>query len=126
MSKMKKLINEKKVTFVYACDKPSLGHNTPTPESVVVTIAYSKVDGTFGFAVKLPGDQPIPRIGKAIALRNMSGFNYIPTEHIGESTILFDFFKVKSGSKKSFTPEVRDRIKYIFGDNKVGMLTEAE
>jgi len=124
MSKMKKLIEAKEVEFIQACDKPKAKTNAPTPESVVVTVAYSRVDGTYGIAVKLPGDQPVPKVGKAIALRNMTTTNFTNPNAVDNSDLIFEFFKVKSGSKKSFTPDVRDRIRYIFGDNIVAMLQD--
>ncbi len=58
-----------KVKYFY--DEESAKGN-PTNESFVLTVVYKEGDDFYeiGYSFKVPGDEFIPRIGKAIACRN--------------------------------------------------------
>lgn len=59
-----------KVKYFYDEESPK---GNPTKESFVITIVYQEDDDNFeiGYAFKVPGDEFIPKIGKAIAYRNL-------------------------------------------------------
>jgi hypothetical protein len=117
MNNTKRTIIEQGINFIEVCDKPSK-NNTPTPESVQITIAFNEA-GKCGFAVKLPKDQPVPRVGKSIAVRNFMTVDFSLDQDASVSDAIFAFFKVKSNSKKTFTPEIRDRIRSMFSETLI-------
>jgi len=59
-----------KVKYFYDEETPK---GYPTRESFVVTVVYQEDDDKYevGYSFKVPGDEFIPKIGKAIAYRNL-------------------------------------------------------
>ena len=117
---MKEQIAKEVVIFKEIWDRPSK-KGFPTKDSVVLTIAIfpAKDDTemtTGGYAVKMPNDQHIPRIGRAIARK--AQFSYLfdvdmdrPEKHT------LDYFDLV---KKHFKPSITRRLKNIMGKVDIG------
>lgn len=109
------------IKIIEVFDKPSI-KGQPTKESLVITTAISntslknpaKGSIVIGFSVKVPGDQPIPRIGKAIAINNMykSLFDIDTHELPSCYTKVLEFFEF---SKKPISPKLKKHIKTLLG-----------
>jgi hypothetical protein len=116
MSKTKQLIKENNIRFKELWDKPSK-KGFPTKDSVLITIAiddtgYDVDIPTVGITVKVPGDEPCPKIGRAIAVRNLYSGIYDMDLDLLEKDI-FNYLECYPVQK--FTNAVRDRIKIICG-----------
>lgn len=86
MKSINKRIKEDRLDVRYLWDKPSV-NGFPTKDSLMLTYVIKDCSsGTtpedfdisfdIGVALKVPGDEPIQRIGKAIAYRNLNGLPY--------------------------------------------------
>jgi hypothetical protein len=116
LTKTKQLIKKNKIKFKELWDKPSIKGN-PTKESVLITIAidFNGADdvATGGFTIKVPGDHPRPKIGRAKAVANMYGGIFDIDTDCPESQVL-DFFECRPSYQK-MSNEIRNRIKFICG-----------
>ena len=109
------------IKIIEVFDKPSL-KGLPTTDSLVITTAISNTSivspdtGSIviGFSVKVPGDQHIPRIGKAIAINNMykSWFDISEGEVESCYTQVLDFFEFH---KKPLSLKLKKHIKTLIG-----------
>jgi hypothetical protein len=82
MKNVNRRIQNENLQVATVWDKPSIG-GYPTKDSLLITFVHSEkntVDGREGYdlgiAIKQPNDEPIKRIGKAIAYRNLHKYNY--------------------------------------------------
>ncbi|MBV5340574.1 MAG: hypothetical protein J0665_13635 [Deltaproteobacteria bacterium] len=117
---MKEQIAKEVVIFKEIWDKPSK-KGFPTKDSVVLTIAIfpAKDDTemtTGGYAVKIPGDQHIPRIGRAIARKAQFAYLFDVDIDCPERHTLNYFNLVE----KHFKPSIMRRLKNIMGKGEIG------
>lgn len=76
MKNVNKRIKRDGIKILYVYNRKSAKGN-PTAKSDVITIAYKttvigdEIECSIGTAVKVPNDEFIPRVGKAIAVRRM-------------------------------------------------------
>ena len=118
MKTINKRIKDEKLEVVYIFDEESDKGN-PTKESIVLTIVIDETDyeGYYkiGVALKLPNDEFIPRVGKAIAYRNLK-VNQFEIESkdksdlISSSTYYFDYVG------KKLNKSIKKRLEHLFNE----------
>jgi hypothetical protein len=77
-----------KVKYFYDEETPK---GYPTKDSFVVTVVYQEDDDKYvvGYSFKVPGDEFIPKIGKAIAYRNLMNQQVVVSKHESDVLDLF-------------------------------------
>lgn len=130
MKSINKRIKEDGLDVVYLWDKPSV-NGFPTKDSLMLTYVIKDCsEGTspadltitheIGIALKVPGDEPIRRIGKAIAYRNLNSLPYT-LESVSDTSLLFwteDYFEFIN---HKLCKEYKHRIRQMFKDEFVDM-----
>lgn len=112
MSSINKKLKNENLDIVYICDKTSK-RGQPTNESLVLTIVLNKDNDdvyTIGIALKVPGDNFVPRIGKAIAYRNWKTRMY-QVDNFSKLTLLSTAIKYFNTKLKS---HIRERLYTMF------------
>lgn len=108
------------IKFKEIWDKPS-NKGFPTKDSIVITIALTKHNNsglyTAGYAIKLPDDQPIPRIGRAIARKSKYSMLFDVDIVTPESYVL-DYLELVG---KRYPSRIMNRIKLMIGFNEASM-----
>ena len=111
----KRLQNEDLKVF-YAFDESS-PKGFPTKESFVLTSVYDPKTHNVGFSFKMPGDEFIPKIGKAIAYRNLKNKPHL-TKEIGEDEpvypLLSDYVLYAHLNKRKISKQIMYRIGLVY------------
>lgn len=121
MKSINKLIKEKNLEALYIFDEASDKGN-PTKNSIVLTFVidekkhFDSNEYTIGIALKLPNDEFIPRVGKAIAYRNMNKnqFRVVKINAIELYELLMESFKYFDLTGKKLNKAVLNRLRNLF------------
>lgn len=120
MKSINKRIKEEGLEVRYIWDKPSV-NGFPTKDSLVLTYVIKDVSNIskeyfsadIGIALKVPNDEPIQRIGKAIAYRHLNELPY-SVESVSNVNLLCcteDYFEFIN---KRLCKEYKERVKLLF------------